>query len=43
MSDDPRPDLDERFSLDPLEGEEVLRELLRDGDPEPDADPVDCE
>ncbi len=27
-----RPDLDERFSLHPLEGEEVLRKLLDDED-----------
>ncbi|HSH60796.1 MAG TPA: hypothetical protein VK988_14400 [Acidimicrobiales bacterium] len=27
-----RPDLDERFSLHPLEGEDVLRKLLEDED-----------
>lgn len=27
-----RPDLDERFSLHPLEGEEVLRRLLDEDD-----------
>jgi hypothetical protein len=27
-----RPDLDEPFSLHPLEGEEVLRKLLEDED-----------
>ncbi|HEV2071507.1 MAG TPA: hypothetical protein VGR26_17095 [Acidimicrobiales bacterium] len=27
-----RPDLDERFSLHPLEGEEVLKRLMEDGD-----------
>lgn len=27
-----RPDLDERFSLYPLEGEDVLRRLLDDDD-----------
>ncbi len=27
-----RPDLDERFSLHPLEGEDVLRRLLDDDD-----------
>lgn len=29
-----RPDLDERFSLHPLEGEEVLRQLMGDEDDE---------
>ncbi len=27
-----RPDLDERFSLHPLEGKDVLRKLLEDED-----------
>ncbi len=36
-----RPDLDERFSLHPLEGEEVLTHLLRgDEDDDPDEDGV---
>ena len=35
MADRQRPDMDERFSLDPLEGEDVLRRLLH-GDEEPD-------
>lgn len=33
-----RPDLDERFSLHPLEGEEVLRRLLDEDD---ESDPED--
>jgi hypothetical protein len=35
-----RPDLDERFSLHPMEGEDVLRALLAD-DPEPEDDGPD--
>ena len=33
-----RPDLDERFSLHPLEGEEVLRKLLDDEEENPSED-----
>lgn len=39
MADRQRPDMDERFTLDPLEGEEVLRHLLHaDGGEEPSED-----
>ncbi len=31
-----RPDLDERFSLHPLEGEDVLRKLLDDDEDDPE-------
>jgi hypothetical protein len=34
---EPRPDLDERFTLHPLEGEEALRALVAE-DPDPEDD-----